>query len=63
VATDKAKRLNAANQDRAEAAVQWEEAENRADESGRGVDQSAAEESDRKLKAADGKIKQIEEEL
>jgi hypothetical protein len=60
--TDKAKRLEAANFERAEAAVRWEAAENRADETGRPSDQSAADQDDRALDAADRKIKKIEQE-
>jgi hypothetical protein len=59
--TDKAKRLEAANQERAEAAVRWEEAENEADESGRTSDQTKAAADDIALAAADRKIKKIEE--
>jgi hypothetical protein len=60
--TDKAKRLNAANQERAEAAVLWEDADNRASETGRGSDAVKADEDDRILDAADRKIKKIEAE-
>lgn len=60
--TDKAKRLEAANQNRAEAAVRWKDAENTADETGRGSDKVKAEENDRALTAADRKIKSIEKE-
>ena len=59
---DKAKRLNAANQERAEAAVRWEAAETQADETGRASDQVNAGEQDRALVAADRKIKKIESE-
>jgi len=59
---DKAKRLEAANQDRAEAAVRWEDAENTADETGRASDVVKAKEDDRALDAADRKIKKIEGE-
>jgi hypothetical protein len=60
--TDKAKRLEAANQDRAEIAVRWEDAENTADETGRASDKIRAAEDDRALAAADRKIKKIESE-
>jgi hypothetical protein len=60
--TDKAKRLEAANQDRAEAAVRWEDAENTADETGQPSDRTKAEGQDRALDAADRKIKKIEAE-
>jgi hypothetical protein len=60
--TDKAKRLDAANQERAEAAVRWEDDANTADETGRPVDQSRAGHDDRALDAADRKIKKIEAE-
>ncbi|MFY9716955.1 MAG: hypothetical protein WAK40_03350 [Thermoplasmata archaeon] len=59
---DKTRRLEAANQERAETAVRWEEAENHADETGRAADQAKASGEDRALAAADRKIKQIEEE-
>jgi hypothetical protein len=59
---DKAKRLEAANQERAEAAVRWESAANTAEESGRASDQAASNEQDRSLAAADRKIKKIESE-
>jgi hypothetical protein len=59
---DKVKRLDAANQERAEAAVLWEAAENKADETAAPADQSAALERDRALVAADRKIKRIESE-
>ena len=58
--TDKAKRLEVANQERAEAAVRWEEADNKADETGRVSDKIKAERDDRVLDAADRKIKNIE---
>ena len=59
---DKAKRLDVANQERAEAAVRWEDAANRADETGRPSDEIQAEKDNRTLDAADRKIKQIEAE-
>jgi hypothetical protein len=59
---DKAKRLEAANFDRAEAAVLWEDAANTADETGRVGDQVKAEDRDRALDAADRKIKDIQTE-
>jgi hypothetical protein len=60
--TEKEKRLEAANFERAEAAVLWEDADNRADETGRGSDKLAAEARDRALVAADRKIKTIQAE-
>ncbi|MGA8543518.1 MAG: hypothetical protein WB947_08300 [Thermoplasmata archaeon] len=60
--TDKAKRLEAANQERAEAAVRWEDADVRAGETGRVADQVKAAEDDRALDVADRKIKKIEAE-
>jgi hypothetical protein len=57
--TDKPKRLEAANFERAEAAIEWEVAENKADETGRPVDKAQAEERDRELDAADRKIKNV----
>lgn len=59
---DKAKRLEAANQERAEAAVRWEDAANTADETGRASDKIRAKEDDRALDTADRKIKNIEAE-
>ncbi|HKN06126.1 MAG TPA: hypothetical protein VJ021_00785 [Thermoplasmata archaeon] len=59
---NKAKRLDAANQERAEAAVRWEDAANTADETGRASDESKAEGDNRALDAADRKIKRIEAE-
>jgi len=59
---DKAKRLEAANQERAEAAVRWEDAANTADETGHASDEIKAEEDNRVLDAADRKIKKIEAE-
>ena len=59
---DKAKRLEVANQERAEAAVRWEDAANTADETGRASDETKAEEDNRTLDAADRKIKKIESE-
>jgi hypothetical protein len=58
----KAKRLERANQERAEAAVRWEDADATADETGRASDQVRAAEDDRRLDAADRKIKKIEAE-
>ena len=57
---DKAKRLEVANIERAEAALRWEDAANTADETGRASDEIKAEERDRVLVAADRKIKDIE---
>lgn len=59
---EKAKRLEAANLERAEAAVRWEDAENTAAETGSVSDTNKAERRDRALDAADGKIKDIEAE-
>jgi hypothetical protein len=60
--TDKAKRLDAANYERAEAAVRWEDADQRAETTGREADKIQAAEDDRALDAADRKIKKIEAE-
>jgi hypothetical protein len=57
--TAKPKRLEAANVERAEAAIQWEVAENRADETGLPSDKVEAAERDRALVAADRKIKAV----
>jgi hypothetical protein len=57
---DKSKRLEAANFERAEAAVRWEDAENTADETGQASDKITAAADDRALAAADRKIKRIE---
>jgi len=59
---DKPKRLEAANFERAEAAVKWENDANTADETGRVSDKIKAEDSDRALDAADRKIKSIQKE-
>jgi hypothetical protein len=59
---DKAKRLNSANQERAEAAVRWEDSANTADETGRPADHAKAEGDNRALEVADRKIKKIETE-
>ncbi|MCI4345171.1 MAG: hypothetical protein L3K07_00225 [Thermoplasmata archaeon] len=58
----KPKRLEAAEFDRAEAAVLWEDAANRADETGRLSDKLEADGRDRRLDDADQKIKRIESE-
>jgi hypothetical protein len=60
--TDKPKRLESANFERAEAAVMWEDAANTASETGRVSDEKKADERDRELEAADRKIKKIESE-
>jgi hypothetical protein len=60
--TDKAKRLESANFERAEAAVRWEESDNKASETGSGRDQAKADADDRALDAADRRIKKIEAE-
>jgi hypothetical protein len=57
--TDKPKRLEAANVERAEAAIRWEVAENNADETGLASDKLEASERDRELVAADRKIKDV----
>jgi hypothetical protein len=59
---DKAKRLEAANLERAEAAVRWEDADNTAQETRRPADIVTANADDRALTAADRKIKSIESE-
>ncbi len=60
--TGKAKRLEVANQERAEAAVRWEDADNTASETGRFSDAVKAAKDDGVLDAADRKIKKIEAE-
>jgi hypothetical protein len=60
--TEKSQRLEAANFERALAAVRMEDAENSAEESGRPSDLDRAGASDRALDAADRKIKRIESE-
>jgi hypothetical protein len=60
--TAKSKRLEDANFERAEAAVRWEDADNKASETGRTPDAEVAEQSDEALRAADRKIKRIEAE-
>ena len=59
---DKAKRLNSANQARAEAAVRWEDSANTAHETGRASDGAKAAGDRRALDAADQKIEKIESE-
>jgi hypothetical protein len=59
---EKTKRLEDANFERAEAAVRWEDAENRADETGSRTDAKRASAQDSALTAADRKIKDIEAE-
>jgi hypothetical protein len=59
---EKSKRLETANFERAEAAVAWEDADNRASETGRASDKLKADEDDRALDAADRKIRKIEAE-
>jgi hypothetical protein len=59
---DKVKRLEAANQERAEAAVRWEDADTTASETGRASDVIRANKDARALDAADRKIKKIESE-
>jgi len=58
----KSQRLEEANQERAEAAVRMEDAENRAEETGTLADKIKAGEGDRALAAADGRIRAIEAE-
>jgi len=58
----KAKRLDAANQERAEAAVRWEDTANTANETGRASDQTESEQEGRVLDAVDRKTKRIEAE-
>lgn len=60
--SEKAKRLESANFDRAEAAVRWEDAETTADETSRPADKRKAKARDRELDAADQKIRDIESE-
>jgi hypothetical protein len=60
--TDKPKRLEAANFERAEKAIEWEVAENKADETGRTSDKAEANVLDGELDAADRKIKKIRAE-
>jgi hypothetical protein len=57
--TEKAKRLEAANFERAEAAIRWDVAESEADETGRASDEVRAEERDAELSAADRKIQKV----
>ena len=59
---EKAKRLEAANFERAEAAVRWEDADNKASETGRQADKVEAAQDDVALDAADQKIKRIQAE-
>jgi hypothetical protein len=59
---DKVKRLEDASFDRALAAVQWEDADNRAAETGQDSDRRIAEQDDRILVDADRKIKKIQSE-
>jgi hypothetical protein len=59
---NKSSRLEAANFERAEAAIRMEDDENTAQETGRVSDGVRAGESDRVLDAADRKIKSIEAE-
>jgi len=57
--TDKPKRLETANVEGAEAAIKWEVAANKADETGLASDKLGAAERDRALVAADRKIKDV----
>jgi hypothetical protein len=59
---EKAKRLEAANLERAEAAIRWEDADNHAEETGAMTDRIRAAKDDIALDAADRKIKKIEQE-
>jgi hypothetical protein len=56
----KAKRVEQANQDRAEAAVRWEESDHRAQESGRASDAAEAARDDRALTDADRRIRKAQ---
>jgi len=58
----KSQRLEQANQERAEAAVRMEDAENRAEETGSLSDSIKAGEGDRALETADRRIRAIEAE-
>jgi hypothetical protein len=60
--TDQPKRLEAAKFERAEAALRWEDADATADETGRKEDRVRADDRDRLLVAAEGKIKAIQAE-
>jgi hypothetical protein len=60
--TEKEKRLESANFERAEAAVEWEDAANTADVTGQPADQKKADDRDAALDAADQKIKTIQKE-
>jgi hypothetical protein len=60
--TGKERRLEAANFERALAAVRWEDAANIADETRRVVDKIEAAEDSRALDAADQKIKRVKAE-
>jgi hypothetical protein len=59
---NKPKRLEAAEFDRAEAAVAWEDAANTAAETGRVSDRIEADGRERRLLAAEDTIKQVEAE-
>jgi hypothetical protein len=59
---NKPKRLEAAEFDRAEAAVAWEDAANTAAETGRASDVIEADGRERRLLAAEDTIKQVEAE-
>lgn len=58
--TEKAKRLEEANQERAEAAVRWEESDHQAQESTLASDAAEAARDDRALDSADRKIRRTE---
>lgn len=60
--TEKAKRLESANFERALAAVKWEDAANAADETGRAEDKVEAAKDSAELDAADQKIKRVQAE-
>jgi hypothetical protein len=57
--TDKPKRLEAAEFERAEAAIRWDVAEDAAEKTGRPSDEVRAEERDAQLDAADRKVTKI----
>ena len=60
--TEKAKRLESANFERALAAVKWKDAANAADETGRAEDKVEAAKDSAELDAADQKIKRVQAE-
>jgi hypothetical protein len=60
--TDKPKRLEDAQFERAETAIEWEVADDKAEKSGRPADQAKAAQLDAALDAADRKIKTVKAE-